>query len=168
MRVRVLDPLPAWIPSFAHLRRLAQSPKHHLVDPALAARLVGATFESLVKGQPESITPKDGTFLGALFESLAVQTVRVLADACDATVSHFRLLDGRQEIDMIVQRPDFRVLAIEVKFSQQVRPDDVTSLNWLEAQIPGRVLDKVILNTSDRAYRRKDGVAVVPLALLGL
>jgi len=166
-RVRVLDPLPAWIPTFAHLKRLAQGPKHHLVDPALAARLVGATFESLVQGRDEPAIPRDATFLGALFESLAVQTVRVLADSCDATTFHFRTSDARQEIDIIVQRADFSVLAIEVKFSQQVRPADAASLNWLEAQMPGRVLDKVILNTSDRAYRRKDGVAVVPLALLG-
>jgi len=166
-RVRVLEPVPAWIPIFAHLKRLSQRPKHHLVDPALAARLVGATFESLVQGRDEPVFPRDGTFLGALFESLAVQTVRVLADACEGRVFHFRTFEDRQEIDIIVQRPDFRVLAIEVKFSQHVRPDDATSLNWLEAQMPGRVVDKVILNTSDRAYRRKDGVAVVPLALLG-
>jgi len=166
-RVRVLEPVPAWIPTFAHLKRLGQGPKHHLVDPALAARLVGATFESLIQGRDEPVFPRDGTFLGALFESLAVQTVRVLADACEGSVFHFRTFEDRQEVDIIVQRPDFRVLAVEVKFSQQVRPDDVTSLNWLEAQMPGRVVDKVILNTSDRAYRRKDGVAVVPLALLG-
>ena len=166
-RVRVLDPLPAWIPGFAHLKRLTQSPKHHLVDPALAARLVGATFESLIGGRDELAFPRDGTFLGALFESLAVQTIRVLADACEAKVFHFRTLENRQEVDIIVQRPDLRVLAIEVKFSQQVRPADVASLNWLETQIPDLVVDKVVLNTSDRAYRRKDGVAVVPLALLG-
>ena len=165
-RVRVLDPLPAWIPGFSHLKRLSQGPKHHLVDPALAARLVGSTFESLVGGQ-ESVVSRDGTFLGALFESLAVQTVRALADTCEAKVLHFRTFDDRQKIDIIVQRPDLRVLAIEVKFSQQVRPADAASLNWLEARIPGLVVDKVILNTSDRAFRRKDGVAVVPLALLG-
>ena len=166
-RVRVLEPLPAWIPGFAHLKRLTQAPKHHLVDPALAARLVGASFESLVGGRDEPALPRDGTFLGALFESLAVQTVRVLADACEAKVFHFRTLENRQEVDIIVQRPDLRVLAIEVKFSQQVRPADVVSLNWLEARVPDLVVDKVILNTSERAYRRKDGVAVVPLALLG-
>ncbi|MDR2380280.1 MAG: DUF4143 domain-containing protein, partial [Bifidobacteriaceae bacterium] len=165
-RVRVLDPLPAWVPTFAHLKRLGQRPKHHLVDPALAARLLGATFESLIQGKDTPVFPRDGTFLGALFESLAVQTVRVLADACEASVFHCRTSENRQEVDVIVQRPDLGVLAIEVKFSQQVRPADVASLNWLEAQLPGRVVDKVILNASERAYRRKDGVAVVPLALL--
>ncbi|MCL2736331.1 MAG: hypothetical protein FWD75_06845 [Propionibacteriaceae bacterium] len=48
-----------------------------------------------------------------------------------------------------------------------VRPPDVTHLNWLEQQMPDRVIDKVLINTGAYAYRRKDGVAVVPLALLG-
>jgi predicted AAA+ superfamily ATPase len=165
-RIWVLDPVPAWHPGASHLKRLALSPKHHLVDPALAARLVGVTQESLIKGDGDPALPRVGTFLGALFESLAVQTVRVLAEHLGWRVSHFRDRNGR-EVDIILQRPDGGVVAIEVKLSGQVRPADVASLNWLERQLPARVLDKVLLNTSDRAFRRPDGVAVVPLALLG-
>ena len=166
-RIWVLDPVPAWEPGFAHLKRLGQAPKHHLVDPALAARLVGATAGSLIKGVGDPDFPRDGTFLGALFESLVVQTVRVLAESCGATVAHMRTRDGDHEVDIIVQRPDFRVLAIEVKMSAAVRPSDVTQLNWLEQQLPNRLIDKVIINAGSRAFRRPDGVAVVPLALLG-
>jgi len=165
-RIWVLDPLPAWQPTFAHLSRLAKGPKHHLVDPGLAARLVGASASSLIKGDGDPDFPRDGTFLGALFESLVVQTVRVLAELAGCRVSHFRDRDER-EIDIIVQRPDSRVLAIEVKLAGAVRPKDVATLNWLDAQMPGKVVDKLIINTSDRAFRRPDGVAVVPLALLG-
>ena len=165
-RLWVLDPLPAWVPTFAHLVRLGQSPKHHLVDPALAARLVGASQVSLIRG--DGPAGYDGTFLGALFESLAVQTIRVLAQANSARTYHMRLQGGDHEVDVIVELPDLRVLAIEAKVSPIVRPADVAHLNWLEAQLPGRVVDKVIVNTGDRAYRRTDGVAVVPLALLGL
>jgi len=166
-RIWVLDPLPAWQPSFSHLSRLALGPKHHLVDPGLAARLVGASAMSLVKGESEPEFPRDGTFLGALFESLVVQTVRVMAEVIGCRVSHFRSRSGR-EIDVIVERPDSRVLAIEVKLSGQVRPSDVRTLNWLDGEMPGKVVDKVIVNSGDRAFRRPDGVAVVPLALLGV
>ncbi|MDR2347576.1 MAG: DUF4143 domain-containing protein [Bifidobacteriaceae bacterium] len=166
-RVWVVDPLPAWVASFAHIKRLARRPKHHLVDPALAARLVGSTREGLLRGQGEPAFPRDGTFMAALFESLAVQTLRVLAELNESRAYHLRTADGRQEVDVIVQRPDLRVLAIEVKLSTAVRPADVAHLNWLEAQIPGRVAAKVVVNTGERAYRRPDGVAVVPLALLG-
>jgi len=166
-RIWVLDPLPAWQPSFSHLSRVTLGPKHHLVDPALAARLVGASSASLIKGESDPEFPRDGTFLGALFESLAVQTIRVIAETLGCRTSHFRNRSGR-EIDIIVERPDSRVLAIEVKLSGQVRPSDVRTLNWLDNEIGGKVLDKLIVNTSDRAFRRPDGVAVVPLALLGM
>jgi len=48
-RLFLLDPLPAWIPTFSPLRRLTYTPKHHLVDPALAARLVGVQAEDLLR-----------------------------------------------------------------------------------------------------------------------
>jgi predicted AAA+ superfamily ATPase len=166
-RTWVLDPLPAWRPAFSHLKRLAQGPKHHLVDPALAARLVGASDESLLAGRGEPSFRRDGTFLGALFESLAVQTVRVLAQAAGATVAHLRDQNDRREVDIIVQRDDSSVVAIDVKLSTSVRPADVTSLNWLDEEIGPQLLDKVVLNAGDSAYRRKDGVLVLPLALLG-
>ena len=166
-RMWVLDPLPAWIPGWGHIDRLGQAPKHHLVDPALAAVLVGATSESLLTGAGPAGVKRDGTFFGALFESLAVQTVRVLA-AAGATTAHFRRNGGEQEVDVIVVRPDRRVLAVEVKLAATVRPADVRGLNWLATQAPDMVVDKVLLNTGTIAYRRPDGVAVVPLALLGL
>ncbi|MDR1852819.1 MAG: DUF4143 domain-containing protein [Propionibacteriaceae bacterium] len=166
-RMRLLDPLPAWTPGFAHLKRLGQSPKHHLTDPALAAGLVGSTKESLLHGQGPSAS-SDGTFLGALFESLAAQTVRVLADALGAKVSHLRTQGGDREVDLIVERKDGKVLAVEVKLTTVIRPKDVANLNWLKEQIGERLVGKVILNTGELAYTRKDGVSVIPLALLGL
>jgi len=167
-RLWILDPVPAWAPGFGHLDRLALSPKHHLVDPALAALLVGASEASLIRGEGPANAKRDGTFLGALFESLATQTVRTLAQACGGVVAHFRTRGGDREVDLIVVRPDLKVLAIEVKLSTTVRPADVAHLNWLATQTPDLVLDKVILNTGSRAYRRSDGIAVVPLGLLGL
>ena len=164
-RLWILDPLPAWLPGGTHLARLGQTPKHHLVDPALAATLVGATQTSLIHGGGPPRT--DETFLGSLFESLAVQTVRVLADRCQARTCHLRTQGGDHEVDIIVERPDRRVVAFEVKAATAVRPRDVAHLTWLKQQAPDLVLDTVLLNAGERAYRRKDGVAVVPLALLG-
>jgi hypothetical protein len=59
-------------------------------------------------------------------------------------------------------------LAIEVKLASVVRPADVTQLNRLAETTSGSVINKVLVNTGEMAYRRQDGVAVVPLALLGL
>jgi predicted AAA+ superfamily ATPase len=76
-RIFVLDPVEAWVPMFNPLKRLTQSPKHHLVDPALAARLVGVGKAGLLRGEGDRVTAATGTWLGALFESRVVQSVRV-------------------------------------------------------------------------------------------
>lgn len=168
-RIFVLDPLEAWIPAFAPLRRLTRTPCHHLVDPALAARLVGVDREGLLRGEGERVAPHadTGTWLGALFESLVVQSVRIYAAANDARVGHLRTRDTEHEIDLIVERRDRGVVAIEVKLGATIHDKDARHLNWLAAQLGDRVLDRVIVNTGEYAYRRPDGVAVVPLALLG-
>jgi uncharacterized protein len=44
---------------------------------------------------------------------------------------------------------------------------DVRHLNWLYEKIGDRLADRVVITTGRHAYRRPDGVAVVPLALLG-
>jgi predicted AAA+ superfamily ATPase len=105
--------------------------------------------------------------LGPLFESLVALDVRVAAQAADARVSHLRLRGGDREIDLIVEGPGGEVLAVEVKLASAVEDSDVRHLLWLRDQLPGRVVDLVVVNTGPSAYRRPDGVAVVPLALLG-
>jgi predicted AAA+ superfamily ATPase len=108
-----------------------------------------------------------GTWLGALFESLVTQSIRVYAGALDGTAAHLRTKDGDREIDLIVEGPNQRVLAIEVKLGSTVADSDVRHLNWLQTQIGDRLADRLVITTGPVAYRRPDGVAVVPLALLG-
>ena len=166
-RVFVLDPLPAWIPAFNPLKRRTKTPKHHLVDPALAARLVGVSADGLLQGEGQRVAGATGTWLGALFESLVTQSVRVYADAAEAQVGHLRTKDTAREIDMIVEGHDRRIVAIEVKLADTVADRDVRHLNWLHQQLGDRLVDKLVITTGEFAYRRPDGVAVVPLALLG-
>jgi predicted AAA+ superfamily ATPase len=166
-RMWLLEPLPAWIPALNPLKRLSQTAKHHLVDPALAARLLGATEASLLDGTAGTPIPRQGSLLGALFESLVVLTVRVFAELNGETVSHLRTADGGHEIDLIVERDDHRVLAIEVKLSGATTNHDAKHLNWLAQRIGDQLLDRVIINTGPFAHRLPDGTAVIPLALLG-
>jgi predicted AAA+ superfamily ATPase len=166
-RLWILEPLEAWMPSRSPLSRLAQSPKHHLTDPCLAARLVGADAASLLAGRGPNTIVRDGTFLGALFESLATLSVRVFAQAAPARVAHLRTRGGEHEIDLIVEGDGGRVLAIEVKLSETVNEKDVSHLRWLSHQIGHDLIDALIITTGAHAYRRADGIGVVPLALLG-
>lgn len=167
-RIWVLDPVPAWLPVRNPLSRLSSPPKHHLVDPALAARLVGADEATLLEGSaPGAPAPRDGTLLGALFESLVTLCVRVYAQAAEATVGHMRTRAGRQEVDLVVARADQRVVPIEVKLGAVVDDRDVRHLRWLDERLGEDMLDAVVVNTGPAAYRRPDGIAVVPAALLG-
>lgn len=166
-RIFVLDPVPAWVPTFNALKRLTQTPKHHLVDPALAARLVGVDQAGLLRGAGERVAASTGTWLGALFESLVVQSVRVYAEACGGRVGHLRTKNATREVDLIVETSDRHVVAIEVKLSATVTDHDVRHLNWLQEQLGSRLRDRVVVTTGEFAYRRPDGVAIVPLALLG-
>ena len=165
-RLWVADPVPAWLPTRNHLRRLAAAPKHQLADPALAVRLLGASVDALVSTEP-SPAVRDSLLIGQLFESLVTLDVRVYAQAAEAEVAHLRTRGGEQEIDLIVQRHDHRVVAIEVKLTAVPDDDDVRHLRWLAHRIGNDLLDMVIITTGDEAYRRDDGIAVVPAALLG-
>jgi len=170
-RLFVTDPVRAWRPSRNFLGEVGEAEKHQLLDPALAARLlrVGAS-RLLAGGQSGPAIPRDGTFLGALFESLVTLSVRVYAIASgigEGDVRHLRLHRGAREIDLIIEREDGRVLPIEVKLTAVPEDGDVANLNWLASQLGDQVVDRLIITTGRYAYRRKDGVAVVPAALLG-
>lgn len=167
-RLWIIDDLPAWRPGLSHFAPLLQQPKRHLVDPALAGVLLGVTTEKLLSGEPlQGPIARDGTLLGALFESLVTLSVRVYAQPTDATVAHFREKHGRHEVDLIVERPDAAIVAIETKLSDTVNDADVAHLVWLRREISDRLLDAVVVYTGTMAYRRRDGIGVVPLALLG-
>ncbi len=166
-RIFVLDPIDAWTPVFSPLKRLTHAPKHQLVDPAIAARLVGVGKAGLLRGEGQIVDPGTGTWLGALFEALVAQSVRVYAEATDARVGHLRTRNTHHEIDLIVERNDRSCLAIEVKLAGSITPGDLRHLNWLQDQIGDRLVDRVVINTGRYAYRHGSGAAVVPLALLG-
>ena len=158
----ILDPLPAWMPTHAPFTRLSKAPKHHLADPGIAAYLMGVSEDVLTSGDA-------GTqeIFGQLFESLLLLTLRGVAPLSEAHAYHFRTPNGEHEVDVILERFDGKCIAFEAKSSAEIVADDVKHLNWLERKLGNRLLDKVLVYTGKYAYRRPDGVAVVPLAMLG-
>jgi predicted AAA+ superfamily ATPase len=167
-RLWIVDPVPAWLPSRNRIARLSAPPKHQLVDPALAARLLDVDtaqlLDTALAGPP---IPRDGTLLGALFESLVTLSVRVYAQQAEARVRHLRTARGEREVDLIVEGTNGRVVAIEVKLAQSIGDRDVRNLVWLREQLGDALMDAVVVTTGPVAYRRTDGIAVVPAALLG-
>ena len=163
----MIEEVPAWLPTPNRLRRLAASPVHQLADPALAARMLGVGVEALVDGADTGpAMPRKGTLLGALFESLVTLSVRVYAQANEARVFHLRTRSGEHEVDLIVERDDGRIVALEVKLSAVIGDSDVRHLHWLAERIGPDLLDAAVITTGPEAYRRSDGIGVIPAALL--
>ena len=163
----MIEQVPAWAPTRNRLRRLAASPVHQLADPALTARLLGADTAALINnidtGPP---VPRDGTLLGALFQSLVTLSVRTYAQAAEANVGHLRTRGAEHEIDLIVERSDNRIVALEIKLAATATNADTRHLKWLARSIGDDLLDAAIITTGKHAYRRQDGIGIIPAALL--
>lgn len=156
----MLDPVPGWSPPLSPFTRLQQAPKHHLADPALAARLLRLTPANMVRGRGAALA-------GPLFEALVTLTLRVAAQTHRADLGHLRTRNGDHEVDLVLEGRDGRLVAVEVKLAREVDDADVRHLLWLRDHLGDDIADLVVVNSGPRAYRRSDGVAVVPLALLG-
>lgn len=121
----------------------------------------------LGKPGPGSVSiPRNGTLLGALFESLVTLSVRVHADPAQATASH-RTHRGDHEVDLILTGNDGAVVAIEVKLGAVPEDHDVRHLHWLRGRLGDDLVEAAIVTTGTTAYRRPDGIAVIPAGLLG-
>ena len=167
--LRILDEVPAWLPGFNFLAEFSQTPKRHLVDPALAVRALGLNAKMLIRGEEGAVKFEGpGELLGRLFESLVTLSVRVFAQTLGATISHLRTVEGVHEVDLILETEDGKIIGIEVKLSPTVKDDDVKHLLWLRDNAKTEVIDLIVITTGDTAFRRADGVAVIPLALLGV
>ncbi|GMA23050.1 ATPase AAA [Luteimicrobium album] len=163
----LLDPTPAWMPVSNHLSRLGQAAKHQLADPALAARLLNLDADALLAGQQGSPAIDHRTILGALFESLITLEAQVFAQGAEARVHHLRDRDGRHEVDLVIEGRGGRVVALEVKLAAVPTDKDARHLLWLKERLGPQLVDMAVICTGRHAYRRRDGVAVVPAALLG-
>lgn len=167
----LLDPVAGWLPQTSRLSRLALAPKHHLADPALAVTLRGATQQALLTNSVSLPSDLSGRFTGTpwaglLFESLVALSLRVYAQPNAMNVYHLRTEDGAHEIDFIVELPDSSVIAIETKLSPAVAADSVRHLTWLRDRIGDRLRNAIVVNTGTGAYRRPDGIGVIPASLL--
>lgn len=112
--------------------------------------------------------PRDGTLLGALFESLVTQSLRAYAQAAEAArVSHLRTRGGEHEVDLIVERGDGGIVAFEVKLAASIEDSDCRHHHWLSDRIGEDLLDAVVITTGGEAYRRPDGIGVIPAGVLG-
>ncbi|GHU05197.1 ATPase AAA [Betaproteobacteria bacterium] len=158
----VYEPLPAWEPVLRGKARLRSQPKHYLVDPALGAALLGAGVDEF---------QHDLKTFGFFFEALAVRDLRIYAQAAHAGVWHYRD-SNNLEIDAIVDAGMGRWCAFEVKLGGGNAVEDAADqlkkfAAKIDTQSAGSPAALCVLSASGYVYTRPDGVAVVPLGVLG-
>ncbi len=168
VRLFILDPVDGWMPTGSHLRRLTQRAKHHLADPALAVALPGLTEEKLLAGEGDSTpSPATAPLLAPCSSRLRLCRSGFSPRLPKRTSTTWRSRDGGREIDLIVEGSAGEVVALEVKLSTAVDDADVRHLRWLGDAIGDLLRESVVITAGPHAFRRKDGICVVPLALLG-
>lgn len=152
--------LPAWRRTTRS--RVGASPKVHLVDSGLAARLLRLTDAKLRERSASALSE-----FGHLLETFAVGEICRQLDWLDqpTETGHWRTHDG-EEVDLIVERDDGRVAAVEVKAGSRVTADGVRSLNALGRKLGDQLLAGVLLYTGERAYKHQTGAYVLPISRL--
>ncbi len=161
-RLFLTDNQPPFATNIRSSVRVKQSEKRHLADPSLACALLKATPEGLLN---------DLETLGFLFEALCERDLRIYAESFGASLYHYQ--DYRDnEIDAVIELPDGRWCAFEIKLGANQIDAAAASLLKIEKQIaesnggkPPSVLC-VICGLSNAAYKRPDGVFVVPITAL--
>ena len=160
-RVFAVVDQPAFDPNMRSSARVGKKPKRHLADPSLAAAALGADAAALIG---------DLKTFGFLFEALCERDLDIYAQANGGRLLHYRDGDGR-EVDAVVELPDGRWGAFEVKLGAHQIDDAARSLLSLRAVIERQgartpsVL-AVVCGLTSFAYTRADGVVVVPITAL--
>lgn len=149
--------LPAWDRTLT--KRTTARPKAHLVDSAVAARLLRLTDTKLARREPTALTE-----FGHLLESFVVGELLGHATWTDkiAAVGHWRTRDGH-EVDLIIESDDGRVLAFEVKASSRASGDDFRSLRALRDKLGDDFAAGVVLHTGARGFTIDDRLHALPI-----
>ena len=167
----LLDELAPWAEGESFFSGLKQSPKHYLADPAFAVYLLDLDERILsgsmnISQKAERFDEKYGSIIGRLFESLIHLSLNTYAGVNNAKLFFLKTYKGDREVDFIL-RKGTKVIACEVKFAPTVVDADGKHLKWFMEKVGGDCADAMIITTGSIAYRRNDGIAVVPAVLLG-
>jgi predicted AAA+ superfamily ATPase len=159
-KIYVVEELPAWAPEIRSRVHLRTTPKHHFVDPSLAAAVLQVSPQDLIW---------DLKTFGLLFESLCIRDLRVYSQAMNGMVRHYH--DGNDlEVDAIVNKYGGQWGAIEIKMGTSNIDAAAQNLNKLKDKIDTEKMRGpsflMVLTSTGFAYRREDGVYVVPIGCL--
>lgn len=161
-KIFVIEDMPAWNPNLRSKTAIRTSDTRYYVDPSIAAAALGIGPQDLIG---------DLNTFGFLFETLCIRDLRVFADALNGQVYHFRDKDGL-ECDAVIHLRNGSYGLVEIKLGgERAIESGAASLQALGGKIDTAKMKSpaflmVLTGTGDFAYRRADGVYVVPIGCL--
>lgn len=161
-KIFVVEDMPAWNPNLRSKTAIRSSDTRYYVDPSIAAAALGIGPNDLIN---------DLKTFGFLFETLCIRDIRVFADALNGAVYHYRDKEG-QECDAVIHLRNGKYGLIEIKLGgDRLIEEGAKSLKSMESKLDTEKMNApsflmVLTGTGDYAYRRHDGVFVVPIGCL--
>lgn len=161
-KIFVVEDMPAWNPNLRSKTAIRSSDTRYYIDPSIAAAALGIGPNDLVN---------DLRTFGFLFETLCIRDLRVYADALNGGVYHYRDKDG-QECDAVIHLRNGKYGLIEIKLGgDRLIEEGAKSLRSMVAKIDTDKMNTpsfcmVLTGIGDYAYRRQDGIYVVPIGCL--
>ena len=156
-RLMVVEDQAALMPQLRSSQTLRRTPVRHFVDPSLAVAALGATPDKLLN---------DLNFLGFLFESMVIRDMRIYAQAVDAEVFHYREESGL-EVDTIVETPDGRWAAFEVKLGERWVDEAIENLRRMAGRMKTKPKALAVIVPNGYGYVRDGDVGIIPVGALG-
>ena len=161
-RIFVIEDSPAWNPNLRSKTAIRTSDTRYFVDPSVASAALGIGPLDLVN---------DLELMGLIFENMCVRDLRIYADALDGNVYHYRDKTGL-ECDAVIHLRNGRYGLIEVKLGgDKLIEEGAASLKKLADRIDIEKMFEpafmmVLCGVAPFAYKREDGVYVVPVTSL--
>jgi len=161
-KIFVVEDMTAWNPNLRSKTAIRTSDTRYFIDPSIAVASLGIGPRDLLN---------DLKTFGFLFETLCVRDLRVFADSINGEVYHYRDKEG-QECDAVIHLRNGNYGLIEIKLGgDRLIEEGANSLKSMEQKIDTDKMKTpsflmVLTGTGDYAYRRPDGVYVVPIGCL--
>ena len=161
-KIFVVEDMPAWSPNLRSKTAIRTSDTRYFVDPSVAVASLGIG--------PKDLLTDFNTF-GLMFETLAIRDLRIYAEALDGQVSHYRDRNGL-ECDAVIHLRNGSYGLVEVKIGGNTLIEEgVANLKKLAGKIDTDQMNEpsflmVLTAIGDYAFRRSDGVWIVPISAL--
>ncbi len=161
-KIFVIEDMPAWNPNLRSKTAIRTTDTRYYVDPSIAAAALGVGLKDLLN---------DLNTMGLLFEAMCVRDLRVYAEYLGGEVLHYRDKSGL-ECDTVIHLRNGKYGLAEIKLGgQKLMEEGAVNLKRLADKIdttkmPLPSFMMIVVGIGDFAYRREDGIYIVPIGCL--